>query len=88
VQVNDDDDVMLISNRSTLVRTPVAGISTMGRNTQGVSLIRMSDDERLVGLERIMELQGENDDEEDDADLDPNEPAQADDADSAPTEES
>jgi DNA gyrase subunit A len=36
-----------------LIRTPVADISTMGRNTQGVSLIRVGEGERLVGLERI-----------------------------------
>ena len=56
VQVQDDDDVMLISNRSTLVRTPVKGISTVSRNTQGVSLIRLSGDEQLVGIERVLEL--------------------------------
>lgn len=53
--VEEDDDVMLISNRGTLVRTPVSGISLMGRNTQGVGLIRLADDELLVSLERILE---------------------------------
>jgi DNA gyrase subunit A len=52
-QVSDDDDIMLISDGGTLVRTSAAGISTLGRNTQGVTLIRLRDGEKLVGLARI-----------------------------------
>ena len=44
---------MMISNGGTLVRTPASEISTLGRNTQGVTLIRLRQDEKLVGLERI-----------------------------------
>ena len=57
VKVNEDDEVMLISNAGTLVRTPVDEISIQGRNTQGVRLIRLSTDERLVGLDRIESMQ-------------------------------
>ena len=57
VKVNDDDEVMLISTSGTLVRTPVDDISVQSRNTQGVRLIRLGDDERLVGLDRIMSIQ-------------------------------
>jgi len=53
LSVNDDDDVMLTSNGGTLVRTSVAEISTLGRNTQGVTLIRLSDGESLIGLARV-----------------------------------
>jgi DNA gyrase subunit A len=53
VQVGDEDDVMLISDGGTLVRTSAAGISTLGRNTQGVTLIRLGDNENLVGLARV-----------------------------------
>ena len=53
IQVRDDDDIMLISNGGTLVRTHAGEISTLGRNTQGVTLIRLRKDEKLVGLERI-----------------------------------
>ena len=53
IQVADDDDIMLISNGGTLVRTSASEISTLGRNTQGVTLIRLRKDEKLVGLERI-----------------------------------
>jgi DNA gyrase subunit A len=57
VQVNADDEIMLISSVGTLVRTPVEGISLQSRNTQGVRLIRLSDEERLVGLDRIVSIQ-------------------------------
>ncbi|MFW1677524.1 DNA gyrase subunit A [Pontibacter sp. JAM-7] len=55
VQVLDGDDVMLISNRGTLVRTTSDGISELSRNTQGVTLIRVSEDEHLVRVARIEE---------------------------------
>ncbi|PTY36364.1 DNA gyrase subunit A [Saccharospirillum sp. MSK14-1] len=54
-QVFDGDEVMLISDQGTLVRTAVEGISVLSRNTQGVKLIRLADDERLVSIERIEE---------------------------------
>ena len=44
---------MLITDGGTLVRTPVEGISLVGRNTQGVTLIRLQGGEKLVGIERI-----------------------------------
>jgi DNA gyrase subunit A len=50
----------MISDGGTLVRTHANEISTLGRNTQGVTLIRLRDDENLVGLARI---QTEDDDE-------------------------
>jgi DNA gyrase subunit A len=53
LQVTDDDDIMLISDGGTLVRTHAREISTLGRNTQGVTLIRLSEEENLVGLARI-----------------------------------
>ncbi|MEX2320683.1 MAG: DNA gyrase C-terminal beta-propeller domain-containing protein, partial [Saccharospirillum sp.] len=54
-QVFDGDEVMLISDQGTLVRTSVEGISVLSRNTQGVTLIRLADDEHLVSIERIEE---------------------------------
>jgi DNA gyrase subunit A len=53
LQVMDEDEIMLISSNGTLVRTPVSDISVIGRNTQGVRLIRVEDEQRLVGLARI-----------------------------------
>jgi DNA gyrase subunit A len=54
-----DHEIMLISSTGTLVRTPVAEISVVGRNTQGVRLIRLEEGERLVGLERVEGLNDE-----------------------------
>jgi DNA gyrase subunit A len=53
IQVSSEDDIMLISDGGTLVRTNAGEISTLGRNTQGVTLIRLRQDEKLVGLQRI-----------------------------------
>jgi len=53
LQVTNDDDIMLISDGGTLVRTHAEEISTLGRNTQGVTLIRLRDNENLVGVARI-----------------------------------
>lgn len=55
VQVFDGDEIMLISDRGTLVRTRVDEVSVQGRNTQGVRLIKLKADEKLVGLERVDE---------------------------------
>jgi len=54
IQVKSEDEVMLISNKGTLVRMPVSEISVIGRNTQGVRLINLTNEELLVGLERIL----------------------------------
>ncbi len=64
-QVFDGDEVMLISNQGTLVRTAADGISQLGRNTQGVKLINLRDDETLMGLQRIDETEGDPDSEQD-----------------------
>jgi DNA gyrase subunit A len=56
VQVDDNDEIMLISNKGTLVRTPVDGVSIVGRNTQGVTLIKTREDEKIVALQRIEEI--------------------------------
>lgn len=66
LQVADDDEIMLISSGGTLVRTPVADVSLLGRNTQGVTLIRLADGDKLVGLESIAAF-AEDDETADDA---------------------
>ena len=55
VQVLDGDDVMLISDMGTMVRTRTSEISELGRNTQGVRLIRVAEGEKLIGIARIEE---------------------------------
>jgi DNA gyrase subunit A len=68
--VHDDDELMLITNGGTLVRTRVNEVSIQGRNTQGVRLIRLSDDELLVGLDRIANLSADEVEGAVDADAD------------------
>lgn len=53
VQVGDTDEALLISDGGTMVRIPIAEISVIGRNTQGVRLIQLVSGEQLVGLEAI-----------------------------------
>ena len=55
VQVEESDEIMLISDKGTLVRTRVDEISVQGRNTQGVRLIRLKEGEKLVGIEQVDE---------------------------------
>ncbi|MBQ14550.1 MAG: DNA gyrase subunit A [Gammaproteobacteria bacterium] len=72
VQVADGDEIMLISDKGTLVRTRVEEVSVQGRNTQGVRVIRLKEGEYLVGLEQVDEPdepeQFESDTEADSAD--------------------
>ncbi|GLR62588.1 DNA gyrase subunit A [Marinospirillum insulare] len=67
IQVEDGEEMMLITNRGTLVRTRVDEISTTSRNTQGVTLIRLTDDEKLSGTVRVQDI-GEDPDAELDED--------------------
>ncbi|MBI1732470.1 MAG: DNA gyrase subunit A [Gammaproteobacteria bacterium] len=60
VAVHDNDEIMLITSQGTLIRTEVSGVSSMGRNTQGVRLVAVGEGEKLAGLERIAEEFGEN----------------------------
>jgi DNA gyrase subunit A len=59
VLVDDQDEVMLISTGGVLIRTAVAQIREMGRSTQGVTLIALSDGEKLAGIERIVDRDDE-----------------------------
>jgi DNA gyrase subunit A len=65
VQVLPNEELMLISNLGTLVRTAADEVSVQGRNTQGVRLIKLRGEEKLVGVERIVE--SEDDSEESDS---------------------
>ena len=65
VQVRESDEIMLISDKGTLVRTRVEEVSIQGRNTQGVRLIRLREAEKLVGLEQVEEPEdAQSDDDE------------------------
>ncbi len=56
LQVEQNDEVMLITNKGTLVRFKVDELSVIGRNTQGVRLINVGSDEYVVGMQRIEEI--------------------------------
>lgn len=58
VQVEDLDEIMIITDNGTLVRTRVNEVSIIGRNTQGVRIIRTTEDEHVVALQRIDEVEG------------------------------
>jgi DNA gyrase subunit A len=53
--VTDDDDIMLVTDGGKVIRTPVKGISVIGRNTQGVRLIDLAEGEEVVGVARLAE---------------------------------
>jgi DNA gyrase subunit A len=63
-QVASTDELMLMSSNGTLVRTRASEISVLGRNTQGVRLIRLDDGERLIGVEPVEPENGDDDDDE------------------------
>ncbi|MGP1572388.1 DNA topoisomerase (ATP-hydrolyzing) subunit A [Aggregatibacter segnis] len=63
-QVVDTDQIMLITDAGTLVRTRVSEVSIIGRNTQGVRLIRTSENEHVVSLERICDVDDEEGEQE------------------------
>jgi DNA gyrase subunit A len=59
LQVSENDEVMLITDKGTLVRFKVNELSVIGRNTQGVRLISLGSGEKVVGMQRIEDIQDE-----------------------------
>ena len=53
--VDEDDEIMLISDQGTLIRMPVSDVSVIGRATMGVKLVNLNEGETLAGLERIVD---------------------------------
>jgi DNA gyrase subunit A len=53
IKVRESDQLMVVTSEGKIIRTPVSGISELGRATQGVRLIRLGDDEVVVGLARV-----------------------------------
>ena len=66
-QVFPGDEVFLISDQGTLVRTRIDEVSLLGRNTQGVRLINLAGGEHLVGLARVQEPESSSDIVDDEA---------------------
>jgi DNA gyrase subunit A len=70
VLVRPEDEIMLITDNGTLIRTTVAGVPVLGRDTQGVKLISLGEGERLVSVERVLGLDGDEQASEDEAEAD------------------
>ena len=70
IAVLDDDEVALINDQGTLIRMPVKDVSVISRNTQGVTLVRLNDDQRLVSLELLVDDHASDADESADANAD------------------
>jgi DNA gyrase subunit A len=71
VQLGEGHELMLISNQGTLVRTRAAEVARVGRNTQGVTLIRLPADEQLVGVVRVEALGDEGNGDADSGEIGP-----------------
>ena len=69
ILVEEDDEAMLITNGGTLVRTRVAEVSVVGRNTQGVKVIGVSKGEHLISVEKVAE--SDEDESDNDGDVAP-----------------
>jgi len=63
VLVGDNDEIMIITDGGTLVRTRVNAISVVGRNAQGVTIIRPDKNEKVIGVDRIEGLAGDEEEE-------------------------
>ena len=74
VELDDAHEVMLISNQGTLVRTRANEIAKVGRNTQGVTLIRLPAEESLVGVVAIESLGAEDDSADQNVEAEPESP--------------
>ncbi|KGP73231.1 DNA gyrase subunit A [Pontibacillus yanchengensis] len=72
--VTGDEDIMIITESGVLIRMPVESISQTGRNTQGVRLIRLQDDEEVA---TVAQIENKEDDEEEDTEVHANETSEA-----------
>lgn len=65
IQVTTENELMLMSSSGVVVRTPASEVSVLGRNTQGVRLMKLDEGERLIGVESVdPEPDGENGEDE------------------------
>jgi DNA gyrase subunit A len=74
IQVTDEDEMMLISNKGTLVRARSSDVSIIGRNTQGVTLINIAKDEKLVSVAKIAESDEDSEEDSEDDSVSENNP--------------
>ncbi len=58
-EVVDSDELMIISKKGVLIRLPIANVSVIGRNTQGVRMIKLDEGDEVVGVARVVKEEGE-----------------------------
>ena len=63
LQVVDDDEIMMITNGGKIIRTNMKNVRVIGRNTQGVNLFRLGAGQKVVGMDRMAEPSGDDDEE-------------------------
>jgi len=63
IQLTEQHEILLISDQGTMVRTRAAEVSQVGRNTQGVTLMRVAEGEKLIAVERVDVLEDESEGE-------------------------
>ena len=59
IEVLDSDDLMIITEKGVLIRLPVSDIRIIGRNTQGVRLIKLDEEDSISAVTRVMESEEE-----------------------------
>ncbi len=65
LQVVDEDQLMMITNRGKIIRTPMCDLRVIGRSTQGVRLFKLEEGERVVALDRLAESDVTSEDDDD-----------------------
>jgi DNA gyrase subunit A len=69
LQVVDDDEIMMITNGGKIIRTNMKNVRVIGRNTQGVNLFRLGAGEKVVGMDRMAEPSGDDDEESNETEI-------------------
>ncbi|PLX51534.1 MAG: DNA gyrase subunit A [Desulfobulbaceae bacterium] len=71
LQVVDDDEIMMITNGGKIIRTNMQNVRVIGRNTQGVNLFRLGAGEKVVGMDRMAEPSGDDDEASNETEISP-----------------
>ncbi|MGB6289253.1 MAG: DNA gyrase C-terminal beta-propeller domain-containing protein, partial [Desulfobulbales bacterium] len=66
-----DDEIMMITNGGKIIRTNMKNVRVIGRNTQGVNLFRLGAGEKVVGMDRMAEPSGDDDEESNETEISP-----------------
>jgi len=64
MEVVDEDDLMIITDRGTMIRQPISTINIIGRNTQGVRLIKLKDDAKIASVTKVIKEESLEEDDQ------------------------